>query len=89
MTYDRHSGKLGWKILEIRRSKIRLAMFYKILNNLIAIQRTQIIIKTNASRKKSSYPNHPPVPSKALLLLPLQFLPLHHLAVECHAKHPS
>ena len=33
-------AKLTWETLEIGRSKIRLAMFYIILNNLIAIQTT-------------------------------------------------
>ena len=45
-------AKLGWETLEVRRSKIRLAMFYKIVNNLIAIQTTQLIIKTNATGKQ-------------------------------------
>ena len=33
-------AKFDWETLEVRRSKIRLAMFYKILNNCIAIQST-------------------------------------------------
>ena len=41
-------AKLGWETLEVRSSKIILAMFYNILNNLIAIQTTQLI-KTNAT----------------------------------------
>ena len=45
-------AKLGWDALEVSRSNIRLAMFYNILNNLIAIQTTQLIIKANATRKK-------------------------------------
>ena len=44
--------KLGWETLAVRKSKVRVAMFYKILNNLIAIQTTQLIIRTNATRKK-------------------------------------
>ena len=43
-------AKLGWETLEVRRFKIRLAMFYKILKNLIAIQTNQLISKTNATR---------------------------------------
>ena len=54
-------GKLGWETLEVRWSKIRLAMFY-ILNNLIAIQTTQLIIKTNSTRRKKH----------ALIILQLQ-----------------
>ena len=46
--------KLGWKTLEVRRPKIRLAMLYKILNHLIVIQTTQLIIKTNATRKENA-----------------------------------
>ena len=34
-------AKFGWETLEAIRSKIKLAMFYKILNHLIAIQTTQ------------------------------------------------
>ena len=43
---------LGWETLEVIRSKIRLAMFYKILNSLTAIKTTHLIIKTNSTRTK-------------------------------------
>ena len=45
-------AKLVWETPEVRRSKIRLVMFYQILNNLIAIQTMQLIIKTNVTRKQ-------------------------------------
>ena len=47
-------AKFGWETLEIRSSRIRLAMFYKIINNLITIQTSQLMIKTNATRKKNA-----------------------------------
>ena len=59
--------KLGWETLEVRRSKIRIAMFYKILNNLVAIKTTQLLITTNATRK-----NH------ALTILQLQARPSYY-----------
>ena len=44
--------KLGWETLEVRRSKLKLAMFYTFLSNPIAIQTTQLIIMTNATRQQ-------------------------------------
>ena len=48
--------KLGWETQEVRRSTIRLAMFYNILHNLIAIQTTQLNIKTNATTTTTKTP---------------------------------
>ena len=47
-------AKLGWKSLEVRRPKIKLVMFYKILNSLIVMETTELIIKTNATQKENA-----------------------------------
>ena len=49
---------LSWVTQEVRKSKIRLAMSYKILNNLIAIQTTQLMNRTTqCNNKKQDIPS--------------------------------
>ena len=48
-------AEFGLEILEVKRSKIRLSIFYKILKKLIAIQISQLINNTNITRKNQAW----------------------------------
>ena len=78
---------LGWEILEVRRSRMRLAICYNILHNITAIPTSSSTDKDNVTRRRKNTLTI--LQLAPIKLVPLQFLSLGHPAVECPARQLS